>query len=112
MYIKNCKLKVFKVNPRSVSFLIIKDQNEKGEEPKLLLTASIKNLSSLNLRLNNEDTLIADIMLTKDNSYNIWLVIKKVYKIYQQPQTQPQPQQHQYQHPQPQPTPTNDEIPF
>jgi hypothetical protein len=75
MYIQNAYLKIFKVKSKSFQALVGFHKDDNGKLPLLMLTASKKVLSDVE---ENEEY-VADILLKKDDSYNIWLVIKKVH---------------------------------
>jgi len=75
MYIQQAYLKIFKVKEKSFQALVGFAKESNGKLPLLMLTASKKVLSDVK----EGEEYVADILLKKDDSYNIWLVIKKVH---------------------------------
>jgi hypothetical protein len=76
MLIQNAYVKIFKVKDKSFQALVGFAEDEKGNLPLLMLTASRKVMKDVK---KNEEY-VCDIMLKKDDSYNTWLVIKKVHE--------------------------------
>jgi hypothetical protein len=74
MYIQNAYVKIFKVKEKSFQALVGFNKDANENLPLLMLTASKKVLSDVK---ENEEY-VCDILLKKDDSYNIWLVIKKI----------------------------------
>jgi hypothetical protein len=72
MYIEKAYLKVFAIKEKSVIFLV--GYHKKNDKlPLLMLTSSKKKLG---FDYKQDDQLVADISIRKDNNYNIWLVVE------------------------------------